>query len=144
MIALFKHLREQGLLLPYIGFLIKRHRDKFAYIFLTLAIIFALEASNRSQIRAIERTVEARCERTNEFRRNSNVQFQHFVDHNEAAVVLFRNVGELLSEQAKGKDFKALGREFSAASDYYAELSRHFRDVPMEDCSKVAVPPEAG
>lgn len=136
MITLFKHLRETGNVSRYAGLLLKRHRPILAYIALTLAIVVGLDRSRDSAIKRVEQTVKARCEATNDFRRNTNVQFRHFVDHNNAAVVLFRDVGVALTDKRTDPRFQSIGREFLAASDYYEELSKHFRDVPLEDCDK--------
>lgn len=138
--TLFKTLREQGTVRAYLGLLLKRHRAILAYLGLTLAVVVSLTRIETERNNDLKATIMARCEAVNEFRRSTNRQFSHFVDHNNAAVVLFAEVGQLLTNEASTPAFRALGSEFTEASEYYRHLAKRFHPVPLEDCANPKLP----
>lgn len=138
MIHLFRHLRETGNLRAYFGVLFKRHRAILAYVLLTLALVYVVDSSNDAAVRRVEQTVIARCEAVNDFRRNTNTQFDHFVKHNNAAIRVYSAVGDTLNDPRTPPRFREVGKQFQDAATEYKKLARHFHHVPLEDCEEAA------
>lgn len=141
--VLIQTLKQQGTLRIYIRYLVKRHKAAVAYVFLTAALMLALHASNQRNIHDLERTIKLRCEASNDFKRNTNYQFEKQQEINRTGTYLFSKAGRLLQEQGGG-DFKKLGKEFTYTAYTYAYLGSRFEDVPLENCDRVEVPPEEG